>query len=173
MPESELSAPRVAGRDFVTEHLRLEQAVPERSLEVARKLEADLRIKVEIGTISPTDLGEVRSRIVKLEAAVESVQRKIAARREFLAGRLDGPTVQLHGVEIEMQQRIKALQPQVEQSVAETLRVAKQVEVGLLPPKASVEAKLRQLELETELSKAELELALVRERIRRQEDASR
>jgi hypothetical protein len=39
--------------------------------------------------------------------------------------------------------------------------------VGVALQKAVVEARLRQLELETELSKAELELALIRERIRK------
>lgn len=168
-PNHELSAPRIAGRDYVGERLRVQLTVPERSVEVARQLIKDNLIRVEIGTMSPESIEVVRNRVIELEASVETLQRKIAVRDLFLTGRVNAPTVQLRGVEIEMEQRIKVLRPQVDQALAAVKRVTQQVEVGLMPSKAAAEAKLRQLELETELSKAELELALVRERIRKED----
>jgi hypothetical protein len=166
-PNHELWAPRVGGRDFVSDRLKAQQTVLVRSLDVVRKLASDLLVRIEIGTMSSQDLNLVRSRATELEASVATLERKMAVRNLFLSGRITGPTAQLRGVEIEMDQRITVLQPQVELARQEVTRVTRQFEVGVALQKAVVEARLRQLELETELSKAELELALIRERIRK------
>jgi outer membrane protein TolC len=164
-PRSELSAPRVAGRDFVGERLRIQRSVPEKALEVARKLEKDVRVRVEIGTIEPVALELSRSRVLDVETALETVQRKTRIREQFLAGLISGVEADLRGLEAEAEQRVRTLGPKVELARQDVARLEQRFELGLAASVEVAEARVHRLELETELSKAELDLALIRKRI--------
>ena len=164
-PRSELSAPPVAGRDFVGERLRIQRSGPEKALEVARKLEKDVRVRVEIGTADAVALEVSRSQMLDIETALETVRRKIAIRERFLGGLITAVEADLRGLEAEAEQRIKALGPKVELARQEVARLEQRVQVGLSAQVDVAEANLHCLELETELSRAELDLALIRKRI--------
>jgi outer membrane protein TolC len=164
-PRSELSAPRVAGRDFVGERLRIQRSGPEKALEVARKLEKDVQARVEIGVADAVALEVSHSQMLDVETALETVQRKIAIREQFLGGLITAVEADLRGLEAEAEQRIKALSPKIELARREVARLEQRVEVGLSAPVDVAEANLHRLELETELSRAELDLALIRKRI--------
>lgn len=164
-PRSELSAPRVAGRDFVGERLRIQRSGPEKALEVARRLEKDMRLRMEIGLADQAALGATRSRVLDIETALETVQRKTRIREQFLAGLISAVEADLRGLEAEAEQRIKALGPKLELARQDVARLERRVEVGLSASVDVAEANLHRLELETELSRAELDLALIRKRI--------
>jgi hypothetical protein len=72
-PRSEISAPRVSGRDFVTERLRIEMSVPETvaALERARVKEAETRVSV--GVADPTEVEAARVRVLEVEVALETL----------------------------------------------------------------------------------------------------
>jgi hypothetical protein len=164
-PRSELSAPRLAGRDFVGERLRLRRSGPEKALEVVRKLEKDVQVRVEIGVADQASLEISRSRVLEVETSLETVQRKIRIREQFLTGLISGVEADLRGLEAEAEQRITALGPKLELARQDVARLERRVEVGLAAPVDVAEANLHRLELETELSRAELDLALIRKRI--------
>jgi hypothetical protein len=155
----------VAGRDVVGERLRIQRSVPEKALEVARKLEKDERVRVEIGTIEPVALELSRSRVLDVETALETVQRKTRIREQFLAGLISGVEADLRGLEAEAEQRVRTLGPKVELARQDVARLEQRFELGLAASVEVAEARVHRLELETELSKAELDLALIRKRI--------
>lgn len=164
-PRPELSAPRVSGRDFVGERLQIQRSMPERALEIVRKVEKDVQIRVAIGTSKPVELEVSASRVLDAEAALETVQEKIRIRERFLAGLVDAVEADLRGLEAEAAQRIKTLGPKVELARQEVERLEQRRQLGLSASVDVAEATVRRLELETELSRAELDLVVIRKRI--------
>ena len=164
-PRPELSAPRVSGRDFVGERLQIQRSMPERALEVVRKVEKDVQIRVAIGTSKPVELEVSASRVLDAEVALETVQEKIRIRERFLAGLMDAVEADLRGLEAEAAQRIKTLGPKVELARQEVGRLEQRRQLGLSASVDVAEATVHRLELETELSKAELDLVVIRKRI--------
>jgi len=134
--------------------LALEQKVAER-----------VQRRVEIGTSQPIEVAVSRARILDLEASLDTLRRKIAIRQQFLGGKMDKVETELRVLEAEAEQQINTLKPQLALAKADADRIAARVEVGTAHPLDLAQAKLRGLELATALSKAELELAVVRRRM--------
>jgi len=164
-PRAELWAPRVSGRDFVAERLRIDMSVPEKTLEVGRKVAQDVAIRVEIGTLTPMDLEQARTLILCVESSITALQRKLAIRQQFLSGRIDAVETELRALEVEAQQRANSLAPQIALAIAHEARLVKRAEGGVSQSVEVVEAKLRRLALEEALGMAELDLAQIRRRL--------
>lgn len=164
-PRIELYSPRVSGRDFVGEQLRIELSVFTKTLEVEKRIAQDVAVRVEIGTYAQVDLDAARARVQGIEAGERSLQRQITIRQQYLAGRIDAVEAQLRGLDSEAEYKIASLRPEVALAVKEVARLTQRVEVGTAQSVDLAEAKLRKLELETALSKAELDLALIRRRL--------
>ncbi len=92
-------------------------------------------------------------------------KEKVLIRERFLAGLLDVVEADLRGLEAEAAQRIKTLGPEVELARQEVERLEQRRYLGLSASVDVAEATFRRLELETELSKAELDLVVIRKRI--------
>jgi outer membrane protein TolC len=170
-PRSEISAPRVSGRDFVTERLRIEMSVPETvaALERARVKEAETRVSV--GVADPTEVEAARVRVLEVEVALETLGKKIDIRQKWLSGLISVVEVELRGLEAEAEQRRKTLGPKVELARREIDRVTKRVQVGTATRVELTEATLRHLQLQTDLLKADLDLALIRRQIEQHREA--
>jgi len=125
----------------------------------------DMQVRVEIGIADPGALDVSRSRVLEVETALETVQRKTRIREQFLGGLISGVEADLRGLEAEAEQRVRTLGPKVEPGRQEVARLEQRFKVGLAASVDVAEANLHRLELETELSKAELDLALIRKRI--------
>jgi outer membrane protein TolC len=69
------------------------------------------------------------------------------------------------GARAEAEQQVTSIKPKIALAQQEVALLAQRVEGGVATPVSLAEAKLRRLELETALSKAELDLAVVRRRI--------
>ncbi len=164
-PRAELWAPKVSGRDFVTERLRIEMSVPEKTLEVGRKVALDVATRVEIGTLAPMDLEQARTLVQGVESSLKALQRKQAIRQQFVSGRIQAVETELLALEVEAELRTTSLGPQIALAAKEVQRLAQRAEAGVSSLVEVAEAKLRRMELETELSKAELDLALIRRRL--------
>jgi len=163
-PLRNLSSPLVSGRDFVGEGLRIEMSVPQVALEFEQLRLRDTKKRVEVGTASPIVIAVSRSRIVEVEAAIESFRKKMEIRQSFLDRRIDGPEVELRVLEVEAEQRQKTLISKVELAREELEGARKRVQAGIAQRVHMDEAELRLQKLETDLAKVELDL----ERIRRQ-----
>lgn len=171
-PRHELSAPKVSGRDFVGERLQVELSVPGKVLEVERRLASDVQKRVEIGVFDPVELEVSRSRVLDVEVALDTIRRKIELRKQFLAGKMDSVETELRVLETEAERKTKTLGPKIELARQEVARLEQRAAMGLAQTVDVAEATLRRLELETALSRAELDLALIRRRIRRESETS-
>src|SRR5690606_38269792 len=91
--------------------------------------------------------------------------RKLAIREQFIAGRITAIETQLRGLETDAEQRIAVLRPQIELAKQDVTRIEQQVEVGVRASVDVAQANLRRLELETELARAQIDLALIQKRL--------
>lgn len=164
-PRKELWAPRVNGRDFVGDRLQAELTVPVKALEVERTFMEAIVARVEIGTTAPQDLETARVRIAELEASVQAIRRRIEIRKLYLSGRIDATVSELRSLEVEAEQQVSALTPKVALAREQVQRLTERSKVGVVSSVEVAEAELRRLELETELSKAQLDLTVIRQRL--------
>jgi outer membrane protein TolC len=164
-PLGEISSPLVSGRDFVTERLRIEASVPETALELERARLRETEKRLSLGVAQALDVEASKVRTSDLEAAVEGFRRKVELRRMYLRGQIDGVETELRALEADAEQRLKALERKLALTRKQTERVRSKVQVGTGERLDLLEAELRQQVLETEVTKADLELALVRRQL--------
>jgi len=164
-PRNEASAPRVGGRDFVTERLRVDMSVPEAALVLEHERERDANKRFSVGMADSVDVMSAHARVVEIETAIETFRRKIEIRQRFLAGSVDAVETELRVIEAEAEQRTKALRPKIEMIQKEIDRIKGRLDVGQATSVQLSEATLRRMTLELELTKADLDLTLVRNQI--------
>jgi hypothetical protein len=164
-PRVELSAPRVSGRDFVGDRLRVEMSVPEMAIALERARLRDTETRFNVGMTDSIGVEVARVQVLEVEVALETFRRKNDIRQKFLSGGVDAVETELRVLEAEAEQRQKTLAPKVELARREVDRVAQRVAVGTSASIELAQARLHKLQLETDLSKAELDLALVRRQI--------
>lgn len=165
-PRQELSAPKVGSRDFVSERLAAERRAAAAALQLKQRLAQKWLARAEIGVIGPEAAVDAQLEVTLATAALEAVDRRIAIRAAFLAGRQSGVVTDLRGMEVAAEQMVKGLRPKVVQARKDVERLEQRAKVGVVAAVDVAEARVKQLELETELSKAELDLALVQRRLR-------
>jgi hypothetical protein len=164
-PRVELSAPRVSGRDFVGERLRIEMSVPETVIALERARLRDAESRFSIGVANSLDVEVARMRVLEVETALEGFRRKLDIRQKALGGTVDAVETELRVLEAEAEQRRKMLQPKVELARKEIDQMRTRVQTGTATSVELTETTLRRLQLETELASVDLELALVRRKI--------
>jgi Outer membrane efflux protein len=164
-PLDQISAPLVAGRDFVTERLQASLLAPELGLANSRVVAQAMRRRMDVGLATVTDMAEAEARVLELEAAVASIRRKLEIRRQFVGGQIPAPQADLRVIESEAEQRVKALEPRIALARRHVTEAERRFQVGVATHVDLAEAKLRLLTLETDLAKAQLDLALIRKKI--------
>jgi multidrug efflux pump subunit AcrA (membrane-fusion protein) len=120
---------------------------------------------VKFGAADPIELDVSRARIAEVEAAIEAFQKKIGIRQNFLNRKANAAVTELRTLEVEAEQRQKTLGPKVELAQKQAENAAANVRIGQASNLDKAEATLRAQELETELAKAELDLARVRQQL--------
>ena len=164
-PLRNLSSPLVSGRDFVGEGLQIQMSVPPAALELEQFRLRETQKRVNLGMSPPIELGASRTQIVEIEAAIESFQQKLEIRQLFLSRKVDSAEAELRVLEAEAEQRQQTLTPKVKLAREELEAVKKRVQAGVEQPVSMAEAALRLQKLETDLAKAELDLALARRQL--------
>ena len=164
-PSSEISAPMVKGRDFVSERLQIEMAVPQAVLEFERLRLQDLERSVSLGTSASIEAEEARPRVSEADAGVEAFRKKLEIRRQFLAHKVDAATAELRVLEAEAEQRERALAPKIELARKESQNTDAKVRTGAASSMEQAEAAMQLEELEMERAKAHLDLARVRQQL--------
>src|SRR5262249_32956144 len=91
-PSNEISAPLAKGRDFITERLRIDVSVPQAALESEQVRLRDLERSVSLGIRSTLELDTARARVVELQTALATFDKKLGIRVRFLAHDLDAAT---------------------------------------------------------------------------------
>jgi hypothetical protein len=161
----EISAPLVSGRDFVSERLRAGLVVPERALEIERQRQRSIRSRVEVGVAPQADLAEADARVAEMETGLAGIQRKLEIRRRFVGGQITAAQAELRVLEGDAEQRLKALEPKIAAARIQVAAWERRFNVGLATQVQIAEARLRLSELEADLAKAQLDLALIRKKI--------
>lgn len=164
-PMNALSAPLIAGRDFVTERLRLEMSVPAAALEAQKAQARAARSRFEVGMADATEVGAAETRTIELESAVEVFRRKLGIRQTFLKGGLTAAVADLRGLEAETDLRRTALARRIDFARRQVRDLQARIEVGTANPLNLAEAKLRLLELELQMSRADYDLLLIRKQL--------
>jgi outer membrane protein TolC len=164
-PSSEISAPIVKGRDFVSERLQIEMAVPQAVLELEGLRLRDLERSFSLGAVSPLELEEAKSRVAEVDAGVQAFRKKLEIRQQFLARKIDAATAELRILEAEAELNERALAPKIELARKESQNTAAKVRIGAASTMDQAEAAMRLEELEMERAKANLDLARVRQQL--------
>ena len=164
-PLNAVSAPLVSGRDFVGERLRNDITVSKAALSLEQKRLQDLRTRVEIGVATMLDSAVVEVRVRELESGLAATERKIQIRQRFLSGGITGAQADLMVLEAEAEQRLLALKPKLDLARRQLEQIGNRVKIGGAQQIEYAEARLKLETLETDLAKAELELALVRQKL--------
>jgi hypothetical protein len=164
-PSNEISAPLVSGRDFVTERLQIDIAVPAAALEAERQRLRDAEKSVSLGLASPQDADEARARLVEIEAGIAFRKTSMEVRQQFLAHKVDAATAELRILEAQAEERERAVSMKIELARTQAQNIAAQVRIGAKSTMDQAEANMRLEELEMEVAKAEMDLARARKQL--------
>jgi len=164
-PLDDLAAPLVGGRDFVSERLRIDRTAAEAALRLEVQKLAGAERRLELGLMDVVDIDRARARVVEIEAAVDALRRKLEVRGQVLGGEIGDVEAGLRGLEIETEQRLRALEPRVGIAESELDLAEEALRIGTGDEVAIREARLRRLQAETGLVEAEIELARVRRQL--------
>jgi len=101
-------------------------------------------------------------RVVEAESAVESFQKKVELRQLFLKGGIRAAEAELRLLEIEGEQRLKALRPMAELAAKEAERVKGRYELGAAQIAEVSAANLRWEEARLEVMRVEQQVLLIK-----------
>jgi outer membrane protein TolC len=165
-PLNEVSAPLVSGRDFVGERLRAELSVAETALEVEKARLAAAEKNLSLGLIGRMDVEVARAGLSQAQASLEGLRRKLEIRQQFIGKKINPSETELLAMEGEATQRARAVGSQIEIARLELERTQSLAQKGLVPNRTLAEATLKLRTLEAELAKVQLDLAVIRDRLR-------
>ena len=165
-PVTSIVAPLVQGRDFVGARLETELQVPLKALQIEQLRQRDAERRHSIGVSDSSDVEVASARVSELNAAVRGLQQRLEIRKRFLNKELDAKQAELRALEVEAEQRRMALLPQLEMAKRAVNRLSAMVQKGLADNLELTKAKLTMLGLEQELMKADVDLALIRKRLK-------
>lgn len=158
-PRDELSAPRVGGKDFVSERLRLDAAIAQDRLASAEEELAEVERAVRAGVRPDAALMEVRTQVEDFKAVLAQLALRLRLREQFLAGQLAGDALTREVRRNELMgdlQRVNRAY-QVAEARLQTLR--RDASVGAVMQLEVKRAEVEVLELAAQLKRLELELS--------------
>ena len=164
-PLNAVSSPLVSGRDFVSERWRTESSMPVAGLELEKARLQTLQRRFAVGAATNADVSASRARIGELEAALIGIQKRIDIRQRFLRREMDGPMAELRALETEAELRRQTLAPRIELARGVVKDTQMKVDIGTAQRFDLAQAQLRLRELELEMSRAEVDLAVIRRQL--------
>ena len=164
-PADQLSAPVVAGRDFVLARLQLDVDAKRAAYDTHTMRFAEAQSRVAVGLADTIEVEAARTRLLEVESALMTLQRKMSIRKQFVTKTIDGQMAELRGLEVDADARVKILMGQIDLSHNQLHRTTAKVAAGTAHPLEEAEARLHVQELEFQLAKANYDLALIRKQI--------
>jgi hypothetical protein len=125
----------------------------------------DAQTKVEIGVADRYTTAVAQASLVEVQVRMETLQQKLSLRQKFVKAEMDAIQTELRVLEAEAEGRIKALKPKIDLAHVQADRTQNRVRTGAAQNIELAEAKLRLQQLEADLAKAELDLAVVRKKL--------
>jgi multidrug resistance efflux pump len=164
-PRDELYAPKVGGRDFVSERLRIEK----KSLELDRELLARRGERFEQlfekGMISGHEMVPVRADIAALEVAIRNIQKQLDLRKRFVDGEITALEVEILDLITCAERNVNTAQSRVEALNTQLKRLKNLESRGMILTSEFNQLQYDLYAAETELQLATLELDVL-EKIR-------
>ena len=155
--ELDLTAPPVAGRDFVDEHLRAERESGAAELEHARAELARAVVLHDAGQVPVSVLGEAHAAVAALESRLASLEQRLTARAEFLSGKVSREQCELADLQRSAELRRADAKSRVRRLRDELARAEQLHSAGVAPAPDELRLDLDQAECELELMALELE----------------
>ena len=160
-----VTAPLVSGRDFVSERWRIEQRSLAATLEYEKALLQAVTRRFAVGLVGQDAVIEAQARVDELQPAAARFESRLALRQRFLKKEMDAVEAELRMLEGDAQLRLKALQAKLAPARENVERTNKLFNVGLVSRLQVAEAQLKVQEIETDLAKANVDLALIQAKI--------
>ncbi len=159
-PNDALSAPRVAGRDFVTERLEMRRRAVRIRLELVHNDADHAQSLIEAGMASSAELLASRAELIAIESELEAIERRRALRAEFLAGTLSAATVELREMRFGAIAARQQARGRLEVVIAQHDRLSRLAERGLVNDAelSAVQAELQTVEAHVQLADLELRI---------------
>jgi len=165
-PNDALSAPMVDGRDFVTERMAARRRPMQRRIELIIDQARRNQELGDAGVASVRELEAAQAGVVAAEEELIGLEKRIALRASFLAGRLSAADVELQGMRLTAVAAREMAVRQVEVLVEQHKRFTLLSERGLVSGSElrAVEAELRAVAAHVEL--ADLELSILDQKLK-------
>lgn len=166
-PLDDLSAPRVDGRDFVSERLRLRMDLASRHLDVVMREAGRTRDQVTLGIIGEQE-AEARDLATReAELQLDALRRQLDLRSEFLDSDLSAVEAELKTLEVEARNRVVLLDQQLRFVRGELDRYQAAIAAGTVHPITAANMRTQVVEIEAQLQLAQQELMIVQRELER------
>lgn len=155
--ELDLSAPKLGQRDFVSEHLRIDREACSADLEHARRELERATALHSAGRVSETVPGKARAEVEKLERRLVSLDQRLAARADFLAGKTSREQCELADLQRAAELRRADARALVRLLRDDLARAEQLHSAGVTPAPDELRLDLDEADCELELVNVELE----------------
>jgi len=161
-PRDGLASPLVDGRDFVSERINVRVDVVVRQMAAANAELEQLRRRYEAGVISADALAHTETAMLEAVAQERTLARQIEIRMAFVDGELSGTEAELLVLQANAEERADSMQRELAQAATDLQRAEQRVELGVVNEQVRDRARLRLMQVETELQTAESELEFIK-----------
>ena len=166
-PLSELSAPLVDGRDFVSEKEDLRRELARRHLDIAQGEAVRMRRRAALGTAGALDVQPAELAVAELELQLQAYDRRLVIRRAYLASEISAAEAELQGLEVEAENRLVLLDRRGELLQLQMAQVESRVAVGIMSQLDATPMRTQISEHEAQRRLAEAELQILRRELER------
>ncbi len=161
-PQDGLSAPRIGGRDFVTERLQLRRLeLQEYAQYLEGKLE-EIQRKVDTGVIDPYETETVKLNLKMAQLAMEGLDKKMHLRNRFNEGDVSAEQVNLLEMISEAEEKLESLEASIVHNQDRLAVIEKEFQIGLRATSDVLEAHSQLEAAKAEQQIVQIELQLLR-----------
>jgi len=158
IPRNALYAPKVGGRDFVSERLKIEKKTVELDLDLLRRRWERFEQLLEKNLISGHELAPLQEEIAVLEATIDKIQKQLDLRKRFIAREITALEVEIKDLMTTAETNVRSAQSTVDSLNTQLKRLKNLESRGMI-----TQSEIKQLQnavfaAETELKLAALEL---------------
>lgn len=158
----DLTAPAVQGHDYVGDRLRIALQVARASLQTTQAALAAAERRRALGITDQVPVQMAQARVAEQQAAIALIESKLAIRQRLLNGAIDQQQAALQGLEADAVQRRMALAPKLQIAQEQLQRAETLMSQRLMSSVDLAQARLNLEQVQADLAKADLDLALVR-----------
>jgi hypothetical protein len=158
IPRNALYTPKVGGRDFVSERLKIEKKTVELDLDLLRRRWERFEQLLEENLISGHELAPLQAEIAVLEATIDKIQKQLDLRKRFIAREITALEVEIKDLMTTAERNVRSAQSTVDSLNTQLKRLKNLESRGMI-----TQSEIKQLQnavfaAETELKLAALEL---------------